>query len=242
MKGKVTITIVLGLICFVLVFVMFIQFKTVNQTDITSIEAMRETELREERANWKTKYEELAKKLEETNKKIDEYAQTSRDNKKAKELLEVELNQAKVNLGLTDVIGEGIIITLMDNDSIPADDLEVYDRRINVYDLIQLFNELKLAGAEAIEINGVRVVNKTDISIIGDSYIRIDGHNMNSPYVVKAIGNQSVLEGSLTQKKSGYIDKVIKAYDKLAQIEKVKQIEIPMYNGEWKLKYIEGES
>ena len=171
---------------------------------------MRESELREERANWKTKYEELAKKLEETNSKIEEYAQTSRDNKKAKEILEAELNAAKINLGLTDVVGEGIVITLMDNNSIPSDDLEVYDRRINVYDLIQLINELKLAGAEAIEINGVRVVNKTDISIIGDSYIRIDGHNMNSPYVVKAIGNQSVLEGSLTQKKSGYIDKIIK--------------------------------
>ena len=78
-----------------------------------------------------------------------------------------------------------------------------------MYDLLQLINELKLAGAEAIEINGVRIVNKSDIALITDSFIKIDGHRMNSPYVVKAIGNPTTLESGLMQKNSGYIDKVI---------------------------------
>lgn len=242
MKGKGTITIVLGVVCFILVAVMFMQFKTVKQTDITSIEAMRETELREELANWKTKYEEMYKKLQETNSKVEEYTKTSKDNQRASELLETELAQAKNNLGLTEVEGEGIIVTLTDNDSIPSDSLEVYDRRISVYDLLQLINELKLAGAEAIEINGIRIVNKSDVALIADSFIKIDDHRLNSPYIVKAIGNPTVLEGSLTQKKSGYIDKVIKAYDKLATIEKSKQIIISKYDSEWNLKYIEGEN
>lgn len=241
-KGKGTITIVIGIVCFILVAVMLMQFKTVKQTDITSIEMMRETELREEFASWKTKYEETSKKLEETNSKISEYTQTSADKQKATNLLEKELEQAKMNLGLTNVTGEGIIVTLTDNDSMPDDNLEIYDRRISVYDLNQLINELKLAGAEAIEINGIRIVNKSDIALISDSYIQIDGHRLNSPYIVKAIGNPTTLEGSLTQKKSGYIDKTIKAYDKLATIEKSNQIEISKYNDEWKLKYIEGDN
>ena len=52
-KGKITMTITIGIACFVLVLVMFMQFKIVNETDITSIENMRETELRTELANWK---------------------------------------------------------------------------------------------------------------------------------------------------------------------------------------------
>lgn len=247
LKGKGTITIVLGFVCFILVAVMFMQFKTVSQTDITSIEMMRETELRGELASWKTKYEDIAKKLEDTNNKIEEYKQTSKDNKKATEVLESELKQAKTKLGLTSVVGDGVIVTLTDNDNISEDNIsndeysEIYDKRISVYDLLQLINELKLSGAEAIEINGIRIVNKSDIALITDSFIKIDGHRMNSPYVVKAIGNPTTLESGLMQKNSGYIDKIIKPYDKLATVEKAKQIEIAKYDAEWKLKYIEGE-
>lgn len=242
MKGKGTITIVLTFVCFILSAVMFMQFKTVKETDITSIETMRESELREELANWKTKYQDVSKQLEETNTKIEEYTKNSQDNKNARSMLETELEQAKKNLGLTDVVGEGIIITLTDNNSEPSDNLEIYDRRISVYDLLQLVNELKLAGAEAIEINGVRIINKSDIALIADSFIKIDDNRLNSPYIVKAIGNITTLKGSLTQKKSGYIEKVIEAYDKLATIEESKQIEISGYKGDWNPKYIEGEN
>ena len=141
------------------------------------------------------------------------------------------MEQTNKLVGKTDVEGEGVIITLSDNEN----------RSIEDTDLIFLMNELRLAGAEAISINEKRIVNMTEIVLVNDT-ILINGERVASPYVVKAIGNQSVLEGSLTQKKSGYIDKIIKAYDKLAQIEKVKQIEISKYSGEWKLKYIEGEN
>lgn len=242
LKGKGTITIVLGLVCFILVAVMFMQFKTVSQTDITSIEMMRETELREELASWKTKYEDVAKKLEDTNSKIEEYKQTNKDNEKATNVLESELTQARKNLGLTNVIGDGVIVTLTDNEDTSENEYgEIYDKRISVYDLLQLINELKLAGAEAIEINGIRIVNKSDIALITDSFLKIDGHRLNSPYVIKAIGNPTTLESALIQKNSGYIDKIIKPYDKIATVEKAKQIEIAKYDEEWKLKYIEGE-
>lgn len=241
MKGKGTITIVLGIIFFILVAVMFMQFKTVSQTDITSIEMMRETELRSELANWKNKYEDINKKLEETNKKLEEYKETSNENKNASVLLIDELKQARKNLGLTDVVGPGIIVTLRDSENGQTDDIEGYNRRISVYDLLQLINELKLAGAEAIEINGVRITNKSDIALIMDKFIRIDGHNVNSPYVVKAIGDPTALKSGLMQKNSGYIDKIIKPYDKIATVEESNQIVIKKSDSDWNLIYIEGE-
>lgn len=64
-KGKITMTITIGIACFALVMVMTMQFKIVNETDITSIENMRETELRTELANWKQKYEETNTQYEE---------------------------------------------------------------------------------------------------------------------------------------------------------------------------------
>ena len=62
-------TITIGIACFALVMVMTMQFKIVNETDITSIENMRETELRTELANWKQKYEETNTQYEETRSK-----------------------------------------------------------------------------------------------------------------------------------------------------------------------------
>lgn len=53
----------------ILTAVMFIQFKTVKQTDFTSLENMREDELRTGITNFKQKTEETNKRLEEVNAK-----------------------------------------------------------------------------------------------------------------------------------------------------------------------------
>ena len=45
-KTKIVMSITIGIACFSLMLVMFMQFKVVKQTDITSIETMREEDLR----------------------------------------------------------------------------------------------------------------------------------------------------------------------------------------------------
>lgn len=105
-KGKMTMTITIGLMCFLLTLVIFIQFKTISQTDISQIETMREHELRTEIASVKTKYEELSKQLEDTNSKIEEYNKAINSEKEASELLENELKQSNNILGKNEVEGE----------------------------------------------------------------------------------------------------------------------------------------
>ena len=73
MKEKITMAISIGCVSFILVMLMFTQFKTVDKTDITAIETMRETELRSELSSWKNKYDEVEKKVLEKKKKISEY-------------------------------------------------------------------------------------------------------------------------------------------------------------------------
>ena len=52
-KGKIAMTITIGIACFALITVMTMQFKVVNETDITEIENMQESELKTELASWK---------------------------------------------------------------------------------------------------------------------------------------------------------------------------------------------
>ena len=56
----------IGGLCIILVAVMFAQFKTVEETDITGIEKAREAELQSMLASWKKKYEEVEEKLTDT--------------------------------------------------------------------------------------------------------------------------------------------------------------------------------
>ena len=227
-KGKITVIITMIVVCFALTLVMSMQFKIVNQTDITSIENMREAELRTELANWKSKYEETNQKYEETMKKIEEYNTTSQSNEKTEKLVNEELEQVNLSLGKTDVQGQGIEVTLRETDNEEI-------ARINGDDLIVIVNALKLAGAEAISINDERIINMSDIADINETFVKVNGKRILSPYVVKAIGNSSHLETALIGN-GGHVDEMKKIGQNVS-IDKLNRVKILKYNEDIKLKY-----
>lgn len=229
-KGKKTMAIAISISCFALIFVMSMQFKIINQTDITAIENMRETELRTELTNWKDKYEETETKYEEIKAKIEEYKQTNQSNEETDKLVNAELEQVNITLGKTNVEGEGIEIILRETEN---DEIS----KINANDLLVIVNTLKLAGAEAISINEERIINMSDIVTINDTFIKINGQRILVPYVIKAIGNQTYLESALIGN-GGYVDELKKIGHDVS-MEKVNRVKINKYNDEIKVKYIE---
>lgn len=221
-------TVTIGLICFVLAYVMFMQFRTIEETNITQIENMRESELSEKLASWKEKYEEASLKLEETNEKLQEYKQKREANEEASELLDKELAQAQAIVGLTDVKGNGVIITY-------TEDINTESGKIRDSDLIELVNELKLAGAEAISINDQRITNMSEIiniDIDGKKFILVNKKRVTSPYTIKAIGDPKYLESALTTKTIGFVTR----HDN-ATVQRENNITINRYNGDIKIKY-----
>ena len=222
-KGKITMSIAISIACFVLVLVMSMQFKIVNQTDITAIENMRETELRTELANWKAKYEEIEAK-------IAEYQQTKQSNEETEKLVDTELEQVNMTLGKTDIEGEGIEVILRETENEEISN-------INAADLLVIVNALKLAGAEAISINDERIINMSDIVTINDTFVKINGQRILAPYVIKAIGNQTYLESALLGN-GGYVDE-LKKIGQNVSIEKINKLKINKYNDEIKIKYMQ---
>ena len=134
-------------------------------------------------------------------------------------------------MGLTDVKGSGVIVTLTDTEEA----LYTY----TADDLLQLINELKYAGAEAISINDNRIINLTDIAMISDNLIVMNGGTtrISSPYVIKAIGDQKYLTSTLSMKNSGYIDQM-EANGMKIELEQKDNIEIKAYTGELESKYM----
>lgn len=229
-KGKIIITITIGLMCLILTMLIFIQVKTISQTDISELETMRESELKTEITSLKAKYEETVAKFNETSQTILEYEQASIEGKEASEILQKELKETEDLLGRNSVTGEGIIIYLSDGTS-----------KINTDDLLELINLLKNAGAEAISINEQRIVYDSYIADINDkNLITVKGEYIASPYVVKAIGNTTYLESAISQKNYGYIDTKITA-GKQIELERNSAITIASYNKNLDFEYVKGE-
>ena len=224
---KLAVAIVMFIVCITLVSVILMQFKTVEETDITEIENMRETELRTAISEWKTKYEEVETKLQDTNKKINEYSDKIKNNEKVSELISDELDESNMAVGKTDVYGEGVIVTLNDD-----------EKDIVAWDLIDLVNELKYAGAEAISINDERITNLTSITCDGN-VILINGNKISSPFKIKAIGSQEALLGAI-QRPGGFLAQ-LKKFGLVSSVTKQNKITIYKYNGIMDYKYMRNQ-
>ena len=229
-KEKLAISIVIFFISVVLFSLTFIQFRTVEKTNSMGIEEMREDELRQELANWKTKYNEIDEKIKINNEKIAEYGDITSNNKQSTELLAQELKEYDMLVGKTAVNGEGVIVKLTDNYA------NSYDSR----DLVELVNELKSASAEAVSINGKRIINMSDIVTIGDKYILVNGERISSPYEVKVIGDKAKMVEMLNFKGEGFYDKY-KSKGYSIELSEQSNVRIEAYNQDITLKYIKGE-
>lgn len=188
-KSNVIMYTTIGLMSLILVYVMFIQFRIVNETDTEEIEFMRETELKEMLAIYKANYQQTQEELSSVQEKIDEYKQHEKSEEETVALLETDIKTAQMKLGLTDVYGEGLTITMQDK--------EGYS--ITYSDLLLLVNELTYAGAEAISINDERIVAMSDIASVWN-FIQINGERKTSPFTIKAIGDTVSLQSSLSIK------------------------------------------
>ena len=219
-KGHIVVSIISLLVAVIMVATLFIQFRTIEKVNESDIEGLRETELREMISTWKEKYEDVYTQLSETNDKINSYKQQIDENDQSLEVLDSELRERQMLLGKTRVKGEGVTVTLSDNENYA----------IKSSDLLELINELRFGGAEAISINGIRVVATTDIVDIGDKFIIMKpSQRISSPFVVTAIGNKTYLSSTLSLKNSGFIDTYTNS-GRTVTLDINDYLEIPAYN------------
>ncbi len=220
-KGKWSLSIITGLVALLLVASIFIQFKTVDQSSQLDVEGLRDEELKTQISSYKSKYEQAVEQDSENQNKIVEYSSTASENKESSNILNDEYNESQQLLGLTNVEGEGVTITLEDTD------VATYTSE----DLRNLVNELKYAGAEAISINDNRIINLTDIVTLNDSFIVMYGGNarISSPYIVKAIGDRKYLSSTLNIRTSGFVD-LMKSNGLNIKVEESNNITINKYS------------
>ena len=236
-KEKTVMSITIGFSCFVLMLVMFMQFKMVNETDITAIETMNESELKLKLASWREKYSEINERYNEVAAKIEEYKTERVSDAQTAQLLEKELKQLNEVLGKTNVEGEGIVIQLVDKKGESLGD-GAYVDAIKAENLLIIVNQLFGAGAEAISINGHRIISTSTIVDIGDTeFIKVNSKRIpDNTYVINAIGNTDYLRSAVLGK-GGHVDQ-LKELGHETDVVDADKILIEKYDGEINSKYI----
>ena len=233
MLNKKVISIVLGLMCFALTLGICIQIKTVKNTNSVIGNNYEENNLRAEVLKYKEKYDNKYKDLENAEKELEKERQNSTKNDSELEKKEEEIVTGNKILGLTEVTGPGVIVKLSDSKLDSSTVLNPSTLLVHDVDLLEVINELKNAGAEAISINEQRLVPNTSISC-GGNIIDINGEKVGAPFEIKAIGLPEQLAGLLRQ--GGYLE-ILRSASVGVELKKYNSIVIPKYTGVMTYQY-----
>lgn len=166
--------------------------------------------------------EEVIKKLQGYNKDalIEEYKS--------------EILKHKFEIGMVEIKGEGVTITMNDLHRLTPSARDINFDIIHDIDILIILNDLNVAGAEAVSINGERLISSTEV-ICGGPIMIVNRERMAAPYILKAIGDKERLYAALTAPNT-YGSILIE--DGLGfEVEKKDEIIIPAYRGERTLKY-----
>lgn len=147
--------------------------------------------------------------------------------------LNAALEHARIAGGLVQITGSGIAFRLEDAEN-PG---SASDALVTARDLRTLVQDLWLAGAEAISINGERITNATAVLDIGNAILANSAY-LAPPYQVNAIGPADLYE-RLTSAASfvGFVRNRIEPYGLRLSFAELDSVTVPAYAGTVRTRY-----
>jgi len=135
-----------------------------------------------------------------------------------------DVNRLRIVNGLIGVSGPGIEIEI--------------SGPVSVLDLNDLLNELKNAGAEALALNGQRLVAWSAIGSDG-LHVTVDGKPIQPPYHLQAVGDAQTLQVAL-ERPGGLINLLRQADDNITiVVSQQEQVTLPVYDQPLQFAYAE---
>jgi len=194
-------------------------------TPYVALEDTRDN-LTDEQYSFKGQITSLQSQIKDDQEKLKKYSQS----KKKVEELELYKNQ----VGLTDKQGNGIVITLDDSKSQSIASVDSITHAADIRDIVNFAWSL---GAEAISINGERIVLNTSIDCIVNTVL-INSTKTSAPFTISIIGDQERLEKEFNNKDN--LKDLHKRADTegiIFEISPTRNIIIPAFDGSFPIKF-----
>ena len=156
-----------------------------EQAERAPLEAESEGDLARILADLNAEADALQGEIAELRIQLSDLRRSSQDESAAAEAADEQLRSLQVLAGTTPVQGPGVVVTLTDPNGALT-----YDT------LIDVVQELRDAGAEALAVNDIRIGVATAFAE-RDQRITVDGTVLTQPYRIAAIGQPATLDGGL---------------------------------------------
>jgi uncharacterized protein YlxW (UPF0749 family) len=141
-----------------------------------------------------------------------------------------EVDDLEPATGLTAVQGPGVRVTLTDAPRTGDDpDVNLNQLVVHQQDIQAYVNALWAGGAEAISLQGQRLMATTGITCVGNSVV-LDGVPYSPPYVMEAIGPRaSMLDAMETSPETSTYADYAEVYDLGLEIEPLDRVKVKAY-------------
>lgn len=231
-KYSVATYVVIGIALFFLSMMLTAQVNSISNTE-EILAGKREAQLADDLVNLQKKYNDLKEKYEKNEEIVNEYKTNASSNDTLISSMKQELEDLSLMAGTTNLKGEGIIITL--SDGVIAVEGNS-DTLVHDSDVLTVVNELKSAGAEAISVNGQRIISTSAIRCVGP-VIQVNYQKVAAPFEIKAIGNAQYLESAMNIK-NGIVD-TLRELGIGISVSRHSNVQIPKYEGVFTFEHAE---
>lgn len=205
MKNK-SAKITLFTVCILLGFLLALQFKSVKIHKQENSVPTRTEELTSLLMEEQERNAQLTLQLDQYKEENERFRKEMQESGGEATVLGEKLARAEILSGQCAVYGRGITVTLSDsvsaNTGIDENAFVVHDT-----DLLRVINELRAAGAEAISLNGERILATSEIRCAGP-VVSVNNRKYNIPFVIAAIGDPDVMETALKMR-GGIVDELL---------------------------------
>ncbi len=228
--------VLITIICFIIGFTATLQIKSVwrNNAVMNSTASSRLETLQSEVLKLTQKNMELQEKANSYKNDLDRFRSEANESSGYSKILSEDLEKAQLAAGITDVTGPGVIITINDSATRRSDGNAAQAETIHDSDLLMLINELRNAEAEAISLNGQRIISTSEIRCSGSS-VTVNNIRCYAPFIVKAIGSYSKINSTLNMPE-GFMD-TMTYWNIPVEVKRADNLAIAGYAGEIKNTY-----
>lgn len=184
----------------------------------------------------KQELERVSGLIKDSKLKLDEYeALLNGSDNKLRDKLYSELDYYKITSGKAAVHGNGVVVFVDDGTRDLYQGENVNNILVHDRDVLGILNEMKRSGAEAISVNGQRIVNTSAISCAGYT-IRINDQTYARPFEIRAVGDAKRMASALVAPE-GYAT-YLKNWGVICKVTIKDDITIPSYKEEQTYKYV----
>ncbi len=174
----------IGVLLAALGFAIAVQVRANSSSD--ALASLRQSDLIQILDNQNQRADRLRDQIAQLQSALAKLRNTGDQSAAAQAQAKAQLQSLQILLGLIPATGPGVEVRIGDPDG-----------KLGAEQLLDVVEELRGAGAEAIDFSGVRV--STDTAFVdGVGTIQVDGHQVRAPYVVTAIGDPGTLQTALT--------------------------------------------